>query len=109
MKYDHPNIAIEVPAPGHFIITGYPCKSVLTESGHVVPPPACYISPEIPTDLLEAIIAERRKSPVVAKDVDASALEETSPETEPAAPVEKPKRKRRTKAEIEAAKKGGKH
>lgn len=60
MKYKHPTITVTEPAPGHFAIEGHNPRSVFIEGeGHVVPPGTCYISPEIPNELLAAIIEER--------------------------------------------------
>lgn len=56
MKYDHPNIKVEEPVRGVFIVAGHrPASILLPESGHYVPPAECYIGPEIPADLLRAI------------------------------------------------------
>jgi hypothetical protein len=56
MKYDHPTICVEEPKPGAFIISGHrPASFFIPDVGHYVPPAECYISPEIPADLLRAI------------------------------------------------------
>jgi hypothetical protein len=56
MKYDHPNITVEEPKPGAFIIAGHrPATIYIPEVGHYAPPGECYIGPEIPADLLRAI------------------------------------------------------
>lgn len=56
MKYDHPNITVEEPKPGAFIIAGHrPAAFFIPEVGHYAPPGECYIGPEIPADLLRAI------------------------------------------------------
>lgn len=63
MKFDHPTIVIESPAPGHYIIKGHNPRPVYIEDvGHVVPPAEGYISPEVPTEALLAIIAARGES-----------------------------------------------
>lgn len=60
MKFDHPSIVIESPAPGHFVIRGHNPRPVFIEEvGTVVPPQECYISPEVPTEALLAIVSER--------------------------------------------------
>jgi molybdopterin-guanine dinucleotide biosynthesis protein A len=56
MIHTHGNIVIESPAPGHFVILGHCPASVQTDNGLVVPLDVCYISPEIPTDILREII-----------------------------------------------------
>jgi hypothetical protein len=56
MKYDHPSITIEEPAPGYLVIRGHQPKNVFVDGiGHFVPPDACVITKEIPADLLRAI------------------------------------------------------
>lgn len=60
MNYRHPAITIDQPAPGHYVISGHKPKSVfLPDIGHIVPLSPCYITPEVPTDALLAIIADR--------------------------------------------------
>jgi hypothetical protein len=60
MKYDHPNIQIAQPAPGHYVITGHAPASVFVENeGTVVPLTVCYITPEVPADALRAILEDR--------------------------------------------------
>src|SRR6187402_580029 len=59
MKYEHPTISIERSAPGHYIIRGHAPQPVLTEHGHLVPPPECYLAPEIPREALLAILEDR--------------------------------------------------
>jgi len=68
MKHDHPNITVEEPKPGAFIIAGHrPASFLIPEVGHYAPPLECYIGPEIPADLLRAIAdAKDGKAPVVA-------------------------------------------
>jgi hypothetical protein len=61
MKYDHPSIRIDTPIEGHYVIQGHNPKSILTETGHVVPIRECYITDEIPDDTLEAILEDREK------------------------------------------------
>lgn len=63
MNFDHPTIVIESPAPGHYLIKGHNPRPVLIEDvGHVVPPGEVYISPEVPTEALLAIIEARGDS-----------------------------------------------
>ena len=60
MNYQHPSIVIETPAPGHFVIRGHKPKNVFIEKiGHVVPLDECYITPEVPSEALIAILEER--------------------------------------------------
>lgn len=60
MKYTHPTITIDRPAPGHYIISGHAPQPVfLPDAGHLVPPRQCYISPEVPSDALQAVLDER--------------------------------------------------
>lgn len=60
MKYEHPNLAVSSPAPGHHVISGLPICRVQTDDGMVVAPDHCYISPNVPTEFLEAVIADRK-------------------------------------------------
>lgn len=63
MNYHHPTIRIEQPAPGHYVIFGHEPASVLVpDVGHVVPLGQCYIPPELPSEVLLAIIADRGDS-----------------------------------------------
>lgn len=60
MKFNHPTVIIEEPAPGHFVIKGHNPQSVFIEDvGHVVPPGDCFIPKEVPTEALLAIIEAR--------------------------------------------------
>lgn len=60
MKYEHPTIKIDSPAPGHYVISGHAPKSVFIEDeGHVVPPRECYITPEVPDEALQAVLDAR--------------------------------------------------
>lgn len=61
MKFEHPTVVIDTPAEGHYVIKGHAPRPALTESGYLVPPDTVYISPECPTEALEAIIADRKK------------------------------------------------
>jgi hypothetical protein len=62
MNYEHPTITVTSPAPGHFVIANLPMCRVSTDEGTVVAPDYCYITPDVPTDLLKAIIAERERT-----------------------------------------------
>lgn len=81
MKYDHPNITVEEPKPGAFIIAGHrPATIFIPEVGHYAPPGECYIGPEIPADLLRAIAdikdgkaAPLNVQPIVVQPGDAGA------------------------------------
>lgn len=57
--YDHPTILLTQPAAGHYVITGHSPANVPTDGGTVVPLDTCYISPEVPTDVLLGIIYDR--------------------------------------------------
>ena len=60
MKYEHPTIRIDEPLPGHYLISGYhPAAVFVPDVGHIVPLRECYIAPELPTETLRAIIADR--------------------------------------------------
>ena len=68
MKYTHPTIAIDRPAPGHYIISGHAPQPVFVpESGHVVPPRQCYISPEVPSEALQAVLDDRAEAATTTK------------------------------------------
>jgi hypothetical protein len=70
MKYDHPNITVEEPKPGAFVIAGHrPASFFIPEVGHYAPPGECYIGPEIPADLLRAI-ADAKDGGRPAADLD---------------------------------------
>lgn len=61
MKYTHQTIKVDEPAAGHFVITGHnPMSARTPEGSKFVPLEVCHIGPQIPTDLLEAIISERK-------------------------------------------------
>jgi len=84
MTYPHPHIVVTSPAPGHYAITGHkPAPIFIEDVGHVVPPMECYISPEIPDDLLLNILEEREKIRAMAPAaVEAPVFVETEEETE---------------------------
>jgi hypothetical protein len=63
MNYEHSQITVTEPAPGHFAISNIPACRATTDEGIVVAPSDCYISPAVPTELLKAIIAEREGKP----------------------------------------------
>jgi hypothetical protein len=70
MKYDHPNITVEEPKPGAFVIAGHrPASFFIPEVGHYAPPGECYIGMEIPADLLRAI-ADAKDGGRPAADLD---------------------------------------
>jgi hypothetical protein len=76
MKYDHPNIQVEVPVRGYVIISGYPASSHFVEGvGHYTAPGVCIIPPGIPADLLRVIADEREaKSSLTRGAVAVSAV-----------------------------------
>jgi hypothetical protein len=60
MNYEHPSIVIDQPAAGHYVIYGHHPQPARNEEGQtVVPLQQCYISPEVPSDALIAILEER--------------------------------------------------
>lgn len=61
--YEHPSIVVEQPAPGHFVIRGHNPANVTSAAGQIVPLRECYITEEIPTDLLLAILEDRPDFP----------------------------------------------
>jgi hypothetical protein len=82
MKIEHPNLVIESPAAGHYIITGLQSGSTQTEEGRLVHPTAVHISPEVPSEVLLAIVEDRKTSAVAvplagdAEDLIVAALQE---------------------------------
>lgn len=76
MKTEHPNLVISTPAPGHFVVSGHNPSSVFIEGeGHVVPMSTCYITPEIPTDVLLRIAATRAEEGSSLSDAITRAIE----------------------------------
>jgi hypothetical protein len=60
MNYEHPSIVIDQPATGHYVIYGHHPQPARNEEGQtVVPLQQCYITPEVPSDALVAILQER--------------------------------------------------
>jgi hypothetical protein len=60
MNYEHPSIVIDQPAAGHYVIYGHHPQPARNEEGQtVVPLQQCYITPEVPSDALMAILQER--------------------------------------------------
>lgn len=59
MKHTYPNLIIERPAPGHYVIYGHKPQPVDTDEGRVVPLDQCYITDGIPSELLMDILLER--------------------------------------------------
>lgn len=87
MKYDHPTIQLECPAPGHYIVTGHNPRPVPTEKGYVVPSGTVHISPEVPSELLFAILQDRGDFPPLL-----TISTDEAPEAAPAGEEEKPRR-----------------
>lgn len=122
MKYQHPKVVIEQPAPGHYILKGHTPRSVFIEGeGRLCPPDFVHITPEVPTDALEAIIEDRREKSFPAAKENPAPVPMWGGKVESPAPssegqqvadaierMQKPKRTRRTKAQIEAAEEGAK-
>lgn len=98
------SIQIDQPSPGHYIISGLRSGSVAVEGGQLVFPPSCHITPDVPSDVLLQILSDRgdiTPGPVLTaeemqEDIAAAA------DSAQAAGEDKPKRHRRTKAEMEA-------
>lgn len=59
MKHTYPNLIIDTPAPGHYVIYGHKPQPVDTDEGRVVPLDQCYITDGIPSELLMDILLER--------------------------------------------------
>lgn len=101
MNYNHPSIVIETPAPGHFVIRGHNPKSVFIDKvGHVVPPDECYITPEVPSEALVAILEERGVSlgdagEELSRSLEAAKARIAELEAQ-AAEAEKPRRKKKS-------------
>lgn len=57
----YPNLIIDTPAPGHYVIYGHKPQPVETDEGRVVPLDQCYITDGIPSELLLDIIKERAR------------------------------------------------
>jgi hypothetical protein len=70
MKIEHPNLVIESPAPGHYVIIGLPSGSTQTEEGRLVHPEVVHITPDVPDDVLLAIIEDRKLAPVAEVPLD---------------------------------------
>lgn len=97
MKYEKNNIIVVSPAEGHYSITGHNPRPVFVEDvGHIVPPETCYISPEVPSDLLLKIVQER------VGDHPAAAVIGDALKSLDALVVEKLKRGRKPKAKAPA-------
>ena len=62
MKITHPKLIIDQPAPGHYVIRGHNPRPVPTDDGLVVPLDQCYITDEVPSEVLLAILADRGDS-----------------------------------------------
>ena len=58
----HPNIQIDTPIEGHYIVTGHNPRSAFHATvGHLAVSPTLHISPEVPDEVLLAIIADRKE------------------------------------------------
>ena len=66
MKSPEPNIIIDCPAPGHYVISGHKPSTVETPEGRLVPPKETYIAPELPSSMLFAVLEDRGDWPPVA-------------------------------------------
>lgn len=68
------------------MIKGHAPRGVFVEDvGHVVPPEVCYVSPEVPSEALIAILKERDKANAEAAHEDATE-EHEGEETDDSAP-----------------------
>lgn len=59
MTSPEPNILIECPAPGHYLVRGHNPSTVVTPDGRLVPPKETYVAPELPSSVLIAILKMR--------------------------------------------------
>jgi hypothetical protein len=80
MKYNHPQIQVEKVAPGHYSVTGIPAQTFFKEGeGHTVAPNTLYISPAVPDELLEAILADRATQRKLGKTPEGSLVDPKEP------------------------------
>jgi hypothetical protein len=63
MKIEHPSIQVETLAPGVHVITGHKPVVVHTEKGIFTPSEALHITPELPSEVLQAILDDRGDAP----------------------------------------------
>jgi hypothetical protein len=63
VKIKHPSIQVETLAPGVHVITGHKPAVVHTEKGIFTPSEALHITPELPSEVLQAILDERGDTP----------------------------------------------
>lgn len=60
---NYPHIIVDQPAPGHYVIRGHHPRNAQVEGeGVVVPLQECYITDEVPTEVLKEVIAAREYS-----------------------------------------------
>jgi hypothetical protein len=79
INFEHPSIVVEQPAPGHYAIRGHNPGTTFVEGvGHVVPPDTCYITPQVPSELLIAILQDRGQ----LVDIDPEKIEKGNHEEE---------------------------
>jgi hypothetical protein len=75
MKYEHPSIVIDQPAAGHYVIYGHHPQPAKNEEGQtVVPLQQCYITREVPSDALIAILQERGGAVLLENGLSAQVL-----------------------------------
>jgi hypothetical protein len=100
MKYQHASITVEQPAPGHYSVNGLPANSYYKEGeGHIVAPNTLYVGPNVPDELLETILADRKaqrkhdggtvvveKEKAVVTDADVKKGKATPADVDPNAP-----------------------
>jgi len=62
------NLIIDRPSPGHYVISGHNPRRILDEDGATIAPPSyCYISPELPSAVLEMVLKERAEEAKASK------------------------------------------
>lgn len=80
---NRPNVIIDEPHPGTFVIRGHNPNTIDTDEGRIVPLPECYVAPEVPTSALLFILEKRGALPVATepKIIDVTAIESLVIET----------------------------
>ncbi len=56
---NRPNVIIDEPHPGTFVIRGHNPNTIDADEGRIVPLPECYVAPEVPTSALLFILEKR--------------------------------------------------
>lgn len=66
---EKPNVIIDEPHPGTFVIRGHNPNTIDTDEGRIVPLPECYVAPEVPTSALLFILEKRGVEPYKAMNL----------------------------------------